>query len=283
MNTKQELLKALAESHDMVSADNALMRLYHLFKVEKGINSADVVTPREAHRRMGKWLKEQYYFDMFRRDYPLSEGTIEYGDKPDFILHGARKIGIEITNFFLEDGALPESEQVQSRTRKGVVSEAQRIYLANGGKRIRLSFSFDKARPILDRGKLAEKVAELARRVEGLPTGQIWRENFEKIPELSFVYLNATEYDDAKWWLGQGHSGQIMSRDKLLGIVREKESKSKDYRCCDAYWLVVVVDFIDPAQDQEIRIDDFEKIDSPAFEKVLVYKTRFGDVLEATR
>jgi hypothetical protein len=40
---------------------------------------------------------EKYYFEMFRRDYPLPIGSIDYGDKPDVILNGERKIGIEIT------------------------------------------------------------------------------------------------------------------------------------------------------------------------------------------
>jgi hypothetical protein len=84
---------------------------------------------------------ELYYFDMFRRDYRLPEGTIVPGDKPDVILEGKRKIGIEITNFFLENGALPESEQVQQKAREAAVSKAQQVYLANGGKRIELSFA----------------------------------------------------------------------------------------------------------------------------------------------
>ena len=54
-----------------------------------------------------------------------------------------------------------------------------------------------------------------------------------------------------------------------------------DYQRCDAYWLVVVVDFIDPAQDQEIRVNGFQKITSSVFDKVLVYKTRYHHVLEA--
>ena len=284
MDTKQELLRALARSRDEANAEDALMQLFHLFRIEKGINPADadeLVTPNEAHRRMGKWLKEQYYFDMLRRDYPLPEGTIVYGDKPDFILQGARKIGIEITNFFLENGALPESEQVQSRARKAVVSEAQRIYITNGGKRIRLWFGFDKAQPIRDRRGLAHKMAELARHVEEMPTGGIWRETFEEIPELSSVYLIAGDYEDAWWRVMQAHEGQVMSVEKLREIVSIKEAQSKAYRQCDAYWLVVVVDFINRAQDQEIRIDGFEKIDSTVFEKVIVYRTACGHVLEA--
>ena len=230
---------------------------------------------------MGKWLKESYHFEMFRRNYQLPAGRIEYRDKPDVILHGAKKIGIEITNFFLEDGGLPKSEQVQSRARKAVVSQAQRIYLANGGKRIELSFSFDKASPIRDRGKLARKIAGLGKHIDGRKSGRISKDSFNDIPELLFVYLNAEEYQDPEWRVVQVYDGPILSRDKLLEIVKKKESKSKDYRPCDAYWLVVVVDFIDPAQDQEIRVDGFQKIGSSVFERVLVYKTRFHHVLEA--
>lgn len=285
MDTRQELLKALAESPDEAHRADVITRLYRLYEIEKGINSADadeVVTPDEAHRRMGKWLKEQYYFEMFRRHYQLPEGTICYGDKPDFILKGARKIGIELTNFLLEDGALSESEQVQSRWREAVVSEAQRIYCKNGGKRIQLSFGFDKARPIRDQNVVAKNMAELAKRVEGLPAGEINRKPFEEIPELSFVYLNTQEYENPMWQVIQLHHGRVMSRDRLRVIVSIKETKSKDYRPCDAYWLVVVVDFIDRAQDQEIRIDGFEKIDSTVFEKVIVYRSVSGHVLEAS-
>ena len=218
---------------------------------------------------------------MFSADYSLPEGTIVYGDKPDVILEGDRKIGIEITNFFLEDGALPESEQVQRTAREKVVSQAQQIYLRDGGRRIELSFSFDKTSPIRDQAKLAKKIAEKAKEVEGQKTGTIHKDVLGDIPELSFAYLNAQEYEDPKWRIFQGYSGQTISIDKLRAIVSSKEEKSKFYERCDAYWLVVVVDFADRAQDQEIQIGECEKINSEVFEKVIVYETYFGHVLEA--
>ena len=224
---------------------------------------------------------EQYYFGMFRRDYQLPEGTIAHGDKPDIILEGKRKIGIEITNFFLESGALSESEQVQRKAREAVVSGAQQIYLANGGKSIELSFSFNKLSPIRDKKKLTKKIAAVAKNIDGLKTGAIRKDVFKDMPEFSFVYLNAKEYEDPKWRVVQCYSGQLMSVEKLRAIVSAKEALSKFYKHCDAYWLIVVVDFIDRAQDQEIQINGFEKIDSTVFEKVIVYKTHFGHVLEA--
>lgn len=226
---------------------------------------------------------EQYQFEMFRRDYQLPAGTIVHGNKPDVILEGSRRIGIEITNFFLESGKLPESEQVQQKARESVVSEAQQVYLTNGGKGIELSFSFNKEAPIRDRGKLVNKIAAVAKNIDGFETGLIYKDVFKDIPELSFVYLNAKEYEDPKWRVIQCYSGQLMlmSREKLCAIISAKEAKSKCYQHCDAYWLVVVVDFTNRAQDQEIRINGFEKIASTVFEKVFVYKIYFGHVLEA--
>lgn len=224
---------------------------------------------------------EHHYFRMFCSDYRLPDGTIAHGDKPDVILYGQRKIGIEITNFFLEDGALLESEQVQRSARESVVSKAHTLYLSEGGKKIVLSFSFDKANPIRDQGKLAKKLVETARKIDRQKTGAVSRNLFGDIPEVSFVYLNSNEYEDPKWQVIQCYTGQIMSLEKLHAIVSIKEAQSKFYQPCDAYWLVVVVDFVDRAQDQEIRIDGIEQIESTVFEKIMVYKTHFGHVFAA--
>ena len=43
---------------------------------------------------------EKYYFEMFRKVYPLPAGTVLYRDKPDVII-GENKLGIEMTNFWL--------------------------------------------------------------------------------------------------------------------------------------------------------------------------------------
>lgn len=87
---------------------------------------------------------EQHYFNMFSRDYDLPEGEIIFDDKPDVILQGKRKIGIEITNFYLKSGKLPESEQRQREVRKKVVRKAQGSYLANGGKKSNSLFHLTK-------------------------------------------------------------------------------------------------------------------------------------------
>lgn len=224
---------------------------------------------------------ERHYFEMFRYDYPLPPGTVTYGDRPDIIIEGERRVGIEVTNFFFEEGSLPKSDQAQRKLREKVVSEAQQVYQAGGGRKIAISFGFDKANPIRDQKSLVGKLVEIAKRIEKCETGQIVSDTFRTIQELSFVYLNAKENENATWRLVQVYNVPIMSRDRLLQIVRGKEVRANSYRKCDVYWLLVVVDFINSAQDQEIQSDGFEKIKTETFEKVIVYKTLFGHILEA--
>ena len=67
-----------------------------------------------------------------------------------------------------------------------------------------------------------------------------------------------------------------------MEIIREKETKAQQYSSCDAYWLLIVVDFIDAAQEQEIRLDGGVVIASDVFEKILIYKPDFEHIVEVT-
>jgi len=223
---------------------------------------------------------EQYYFEMFRRDYPLPSGVVEYVDKPDVVLRGERTIGVEITNLFLNDGALPESEQIQRSDRKQAVLRAERIYQQASAERFVLTFSFNPQVPIRDADELARRISSLASRIPGHEDGQLWREDFADIPELSFVYLNTRTWDGAHWRVWQMYSTPMLSAELLRKAIEQKEGKARGYKPCDAYWLLAVVDFMDRAQDQWLQPARLEGISSAVFEKIIIYKTHFGQVLE---
>jgi hypothetical protein len=227
--------------------------------------------------------KQVLYFEDFRKHYSLPDGIIEHDDKPDVMVRGEKTLGIELTNFYLEDGRSPESEQVQSGWRDKVVSDAQSLYRKKSSGRAKLTLGFEESVPIRDKRVLANKVADLGVRVEHLEAGQVRRDLFfPDIPELSFVWCHVDEYEDYGWRLQQLRSGSLMSLELLRAIIKGKEEKSRHYKPCDAYWLLVVVDFFDPAQDQEILIEGgLDTIRSEVFEKILVYKTVFGQVLES--
>ena len=60
METKQQILKAIEDLPDDASVEDALDRLYLLYKVERGLAQADrgeLISQQEARQRMAKWLK----------------------------------------------------------------------------------------------------------------------------------------------------------------------------------------------------------------------------------
>jgi hypothetical protein len=164
------------------------------------------------------------------------------------------------------------------------VSKAQALYRANGGKRIELTIAFDPARPItsLRRRRLPGELAALAKLVvdNSRASGEVDRRQFRAMPEISSVHLNTREYPDAKWRLIGSYTVGLMSQAGLESIVREKEARSAQYHARDAYWLLVVVEPMDAAQEQEIRIDGLS-VASAVFDKIIVYKPGFEHIVEA--
>jgi hypothetical protein len=57
---KEQVLKAIQELPQDATLEDAMERLYLLYKVERGIKQADVgqkISQEEAKKRMNKWLK----------------------------------------------------------------------------------------------------------------------------------------------------------------------------------------------------------------------------------
>jgi hypothetical protein len=73
--------------------------------------------PRKMHDDI-----ERHYFEQFRQTYPLPNGAFSYGDKPDVTLTAERKIGIEVTRFYLSPGGCADSDQRQQPLRTAIVA-----------------------------------------------------------------------------------------------------------------------------------------------------------------
>jgi predicted transcriptional regulator len=60
VETKQQMLKVIRELPDDAGVEDALDRLYLLYKVEKGLGQADrgeLISQEDVRQRMAKWLK----------------------------------------------------------------------------------------------------------------------------------------------------------------------------------------------------------------------------------
>ena len=59
MGTKQQILKAIEDLPDDASVEDAIDRLYLLYKIDKGIRQADqgqLIAQDEVRQRMAQWL-----------------------------------------------------------------------------------------------------------------------------------------------------------------------------------------------------------------------------------
>ena len=60
MTVKEQVMKAIEDLPPDASIEDAMEKLYLLYKIEKGITQADqgkTISHSEARERMGEWLK----------------------------------------------------------------------------------------------------------------------------------------------------------------------------------------------------------------------------------
>jgi predicted transcriptional regulator len=60
VEAKQQILKAIEELPDDASVEDAIDRLYLLYKIDRGLRQADrgeLISREEARQRMARWLK----------------------------------------------------------------------------------------------------------------------------------------------------------------------------------------------------------------------------------
>lgn len=223
---------------------------------------------------------ERYYFELFRSHYEVPDGEIVFTDKPDIVVRGTQTIGIEIANLYITSGSDSASEQVQRTRRFQVLERAQKLHYDSGGRSTELSVDFDPEYPINELDPISQALAAIAKEVQNFPSGQVSPFLFKHVPELRFLYHNEQEYADAKWRSVQGHRVPSLSLERLSEIVSDKTKKLQAYQKCDVYWLLLVVDFMDFAQDQELNWPTGVVFDKSPFERILLYKPQFAQVVQ---
>jgi hypothetical protein len=143
-----------------------------------------------------------------------------------------------------------------------------------------LTVEFESSCPITLARKrtLSQELAAFAAIVDSGPSGAFYPNSFPEMPEIKSIWLSSKDWDSPTWVRpGQVFSYEEMSAEGLKEIIVEKELKAAKYAPCDAYWLLVIVDWKDAAQDQEITTSCL-KIPSNVFEKIVIYKPGFEEI-----
>lgn len=224
---------------------------------------------------------EKHYFEQFARDFPLPNGEIHYGDKPDVIIRGTKKVfGIEIANLYLVDGSDDASEQVQRERRKKVIKLAETDYKLKSNRKYEFNISFNQNVPIIDTKSTATKLVNFIISIENM-AGELFTSNcFNISPEIYSIHRSLKEYPDAKWKVTQIYEGKNLQVLRVKEIVQKKNEKISEYKDCNCYWLLLVVDFMDFAQDQELDWPEDEPHIESRYEKVIIYKPQFKRYLD---
>lgn len=222
---------------------------------------------------------EKNVFERFSGHYPLPEGKITFQDKPDVLIidEDNRTIGIEITALLPDEDALN-----QHAKRQNVVKKAHSIFKRkHEDTTAEYAFGFKDTAVIQQVKPLAITIAQTVSGFPMLGDGFVDRQHYRDIPELLSIYKTG-EYEDAAWRDYRVYSPPILSRETLENMIKDKEKKAKCYKKCDAYWLLMYVNFINPASDIEITNGQIPSIKSDIFEKVIIFRTVMNQVRELT-
>ena len=219
---------------------------------------------------------EKYYLEKFSALVNIDSANCEQCDppKPDFIINGEKKLGIEITNYHFIDGSLPFSERVQTARRQAIANLANKMYLENGHRNLKIFLGFN----TIDRANkiIAEDICAFVRAHQDLPTGDLTYYAKHAIPEIAYLYLYSNVHSTYDWQVSQVHDVSLIDNSRLLSIIQSKELKH--YEGCDSVWLVVVMDMMDPSQEQEINESSLLQVQSKKFDKIFLYKTVYEKI-----
>ena len=174
------------------------------------------------------------------------------------------------------DGAVEASEQVQRKRRENVIKLAEADYKLKSNLCYEFHISFNSKIPIIDVESTATKLVNFIISIEKT-LGNFFTSNaFNISPEIYSIYRSLKQYPDAKWQTSQVFDGKNLQVARVREIVRQKNEKISGYIHCDNYWLLLIVDFMDSAQDQEIECPTDEAPIECKFEKVIIYKPQFN-------
>ena len=141
---------------------------------------------------------EKYYFKLFTKDFILPNGELEYGDKPDVIILSTKKIGIEIANLYLVNGAVEASEQVQRKRRETVIKLAEADYKLKSNLNHEFYISFNSMVPLIDIKSTAVRLVDFIISVKET-LGNFFASNaFNISAEIYSVYRSQKQYPRRK-------------------------------------------------------------------------------------
>lgn len=228
---------------------------------------------------------EEYFFRKFisvldrNNLYTIDNTQI---DKPDFLLidNNGKKIGVEITEYHIDEGNCFVSELPQSKKRESIIkSTKQKLcseYSIDFFKDITMKFNLidTTCRTIDDISSELVKFLYKSQNMHGV----ISRDSYSSfLPEIDFLYISEESFFDFRFQALMNFSNAPINKSKIVRIINDKDLKSKGYKKFDENWLLIVVNFMNPSSDQYIP-NNICNFSSKFFDKIYLYRVGFEPI-----
>lgn len=200
---------------------------------------------------LSKKITERHYFERVRsllNDFP--DGVVEACEEPDFLVRGARVVGIEITELHRLPDGQPIPPQGRQADRERVVQRAKAIYDNKGLPVIDCLVQMkDVSLHARDFEPLAQAIATLAER--NMPAMGEWKVGYPTwTAERSFpdqvdrIRVARFEYMKENFFGTSGTTWVVpLSPEDVQRALIAKEKKHAAYLTkCDEAWLIIVID-----------------------------------------
>jgi hypothetical protein len=229
--------------------------------------------------RPEKKQRERLLFNHFASLVEIPAGQLdEGGESPDFVIHGDVTLGIEVTELHVKDGEL--SWQRQAPRRAEALRRAGAQYVAAGGPAFDFNFDFNPLPAAISIDEIARQALTAATASANGASGEMSWDLLESTPLVRWLYRPALTYAEPRWNDMPCHAVPFLDPVNVQRVVNAKGQKLASYRKCDLQWLVIGVDFWNPAQDQELTWPADEGLNLCGFDRVFIVKTLHKAYLE---
>ena len=234
-----------------------------------------------------KILKEKEIFQSYLSISGLDAFSIEFGDKPDviFVDSKERKVGLEISRLDpYAASSLAGTPSARRAVRENIVRGAFESYVKDFAREqfyLGVTFSDD-----FEISSAMHSKNFLKKIVGALKADDSWQSMFlDPTQSFGIEMLQFRRFTGGgnNWETLQSYSVGAIDVAGLRERVRRKSDKSKYYKSVDALWLLLYVDFWVSEADQEIILPANFSIEPSAFERVILFKPAFHQIVEVSQ
>lgn len=230
--------------------------------------------------------REEFIFYKFKncyKDFPAGEVDNENIDRPDFIIKGEKKIGIEITEVYQDSYRKYSKMKQKSSDRNNFSILLVDMLQRNVTFKFEVSIQFNEHEYIKKRevntilGSLYEVIYKDF--IELRNNSEIICEDFKLLPKEinSIRILRFDELDESYHNNNDGGSIGVLNNIHIESILLKKEKALLKYKKCDEQWLLISQGDGYPGYFAEI---DIEISLESSFDKILLFKLVESEVIE---